>query len=384
MLTGDKTPATLERLKEELADAEDDLVTGNAEIASRQAVPGGRIAALRAVRLRARVRDRRADAGAGADPLGRLQVGRALPAARARARHEVARRSPPPTARWSTSRSRRASRRRSWPCSITSAGLRRARRRRCRSDSENEHTYLRRQGRLRGGRHVARRGAVLRHRSAVALLRGGALLPRPHPGAPAGTTRRRAAILCEIVEQVDQRPLHLLHRRPLLRHQGSRVPRARPHRARAGEVRRRLLLLLPRPRGLGAPARRAVRGVLVDVPDGRVRGGERVPRGVRPLVRQDAARARRAAAARDDRPQVVPLRRGARDAGQAGQDLRPDARSRSRRCSRIPGSASRSTAACSASGRSRRRAIRSSSCSRSTRASSSSTTTSSRSIARPG
>jgi tetratricopeptide (TPR) repeat protein len=34
VLSGDKTPATLEKLREELAAAEDDLVTGNAEIAS--------------------------------------------------------------------------------------------------------------------------------------------------------------------------------------------------------------------------------------------------------------------------------------------------------------------------------------------------------------
>ena len=34
VLSGDKTPATLEKLRDELAAAEDDLVTGNAEIAS--------------------------------------------------------------------------------------------------------------------------------------------------------------------------------------------------------------------------------------------------------------------------------------------------------------------------------------------------------------
>ena len=48
ILTGDKEPATLERLKSQLAAAEDDLVTGNAEVASVDAVPAGRIAALRA------------------------------------------------------------------------------------------------------------------------------------------------------------------------------------------------------------------------------------------------------------------------------------------------------------------------------------------------
>ena len=89
----------------------------------RAAVPDRRVAALREVRLRARVRERRADAGAGADPRGRLQVGRALPAARARARAEVARLRPRLPRAWSTSRSRRASRRRSWPCSITSARI---------------------------------------------------------------------------------------------------------------------------------------------------------------------------------------------------------------------------------------------------------------------
>ncbi len=234
------------------------------------------------------------------------------------------------------------------------------------------------------GDTAARRGAVLQRRPAVALLRGGALLPGPHPAPARDTSPSARRNLCEIVEQVDQDRVHLLHRRPLLRHQGPRLPRARAHLARAGEVRRRLLLLLPRPRGLGAAARRAVRGVVVDVPGGRVRGRERVPGGVRPLVRQDAARARRDAAARDDRPQVVPVRR--RRARRWTSWSRPTARCRrrSRRCSRIRTSASRSTAACSASDRSRRRAIRSSSCSRSTRASSSSTTTSSRSIARLG
>ena len=34
ILTGDKEPATLERFKNQLAEAEDDLVTGNAEVAS--------------------------------------------------------------------------------------------------------------------------------------------------------------------------------------------------------------------------------------------------------------------------------------------------------------------------------------------------------------
>ena len=70
------------------------------------------------------------------------------------------------------------------------------------------------------------------------------------------------------------------------------------------------------------------------------------------VVRQDAARARRPAAARDDRSQVVPVRRRARDAGQAGQDLRPaagegrGADQGSRKADRA------STGACSASARS--------------------------------
>ena len=121
ILTGDKTPATLERLKEAIAEAEDDLVTGNAEIASvklftvvespRYAkfdyAPEYAIAELTLARALIRA--------------GALQVGRALPAARARARHEVTRvRARLPRA-WSTSRSRRASRRRSSRCSTTSA-----------------------------------------------------------------------------------------------------------------------------------------------------------------------------------------------------------------------------------------------------------------------
>ena len=228
----------------------------------------------------------------------------------------------------------------------------RARRRRCRSDSEKEHTYLAAKVAYEAGDIAARRGAVLQHRPAIPLLRGGAVLPRPHPARARGTYASARRIAVRDRRAGRSGPLHLLHRRPLLRHQGPRLPRARAHLARAGEVRRRVLLLLPRPRGLRAAARRAVRGVLVDVPGGRVRGSERVPRGVRPLVRQDAARARRAAAARDDRPQVVP--RSTTCARRWTSWSRPTARCRrrSRRCSRIRRSGSRSTAACSASGRS--------------------------------
>ena len=210
-------------------------------------------------------------------------------------------------------------------------GLDGARRARCPRTARTEHAYLAAKVAYEAGDAARAESHVLRRRPAVALLRGGAVLPRPDHARAAATWRRRGAIAVRDRRAGRSGPLHLLHRRPLLRHQGPGLPRARAHLARAGAVRRRVLLLLPRPRGLRAAARRAVRGVVVDVPGGRIRGRRRVPRGVRPLVRQDAARARRAAAARDDRPQVVPVRRRARDAGQAGQDLRARCRRRSRR-----------------------------------------------------
>ncbi len=249
-------------------------------------------------------------------------------------------------------------------------------------DSAAEHAYLAGKVAYETGDDRARRGAVLRGRPPVALLRRRALLPRPHPGppeplrlgAPQPVRDRRAG---------RSGPLHLLHRRPLLRGQGSGLPGARPDRARAGEVRRRLLLLLPRPDRLGSPARRAVRGVVVDVPEGGVRGGARVSRGVRPHLPRVAAGPGRDAAARDDRPQVLPVRSACARRWTSSSRSTGRSRRRWRRCSRIRPSAARSTGACSARRRSRRRTIRSPICSRSTRASTSSTATSRRSIARP-
>ena len=382
MLTGDKTPATLEGLKEVIAEAEDDLVTGNAEIAAVQLfkviespryakfdyAPEYAIAELTLARALIRSGAYKSAERYLLRVLGRGTKSPAFAPAY-RAIVDIALETHEQTEILAVLDH--------FGQDFAARGGVMPR------DSEKEHTYLAAKVAYEAGDTLARRGAVLQHRPAVPLLRGGAVLPRPDPGAP-GALRVRAPKSLRDRRAGRSERVHLLHRRPLPRHQGSRVPRARTHLARAGEVRRRVLLLFPRPRGFGAPARRAVRGVLVDVPGGRVRGGERVPGGVRPVVRQDAARARRAAAARDDRPQVVPFRRDARHAGQAGQDLRPDAGEGRGAAQESRRSGSRSTAACSASGRSRRRAIRSSSCSRSIRGSSSSTATSSRSIGRPG
>ena len=361
VLTADKQPATLERLRTELAAAEDDLVTGNAEVASvrlfrivespryvqfeyapdfanaeftlaRALIRAGGYKSAERYLLRVLGRGTKSPFFA---PAYRALVDVALETHEQAAILAVLDHFA-----------------QDWQARDGGALPR---------DSEAEHAYLAAKVAYEGGDAGPRRGAVRRGRPPVALLRRRALLPRPHPG-PQGHYAAARRSLCEIVEQIDQdrftffidgryygiKDLAFLALGRIAHEQG--------------EVRRRLLLLLPRPRGLGAPPRRPVRGLVVDVPEGGVRGGGRVPRGVRPVVRQDAARPGRAAAARDDRSQVLRVRSGAHDAGRAGQDLRADRGARSPPCSRTRRSEPRSTSACSASGRSARRGTRSSSC----------------------
>jgi hypothetical protein len=75
ILTADKEPASLERLKSQLAEAEDDLVTGNAQVAS-----------VKLFRLVESPQYAKFDYAPG----GRQQDRRAIPAARDGARDEVA------------------------------------------------------------------------------------------------------------------------------------------------------------------------------------------------------------------------------------------------------------------------------------------------------
>ena len=149
-----------------------------------------RVAALRAVRVRARLRHRRADAGPRAHPRRRHQERRALPAARAGARLQGARSSRPPTARWSTSRSRPRRRRRCWPCSITTI---RSAARRCRATAPPSTPTCAGKVAYETGDTAHAEALFSERRPPVALLRRRALLPRPHPGAARATSPRRAA-----------------------------------------------------------------------------------------------------------------------------------------------------------------------------------------------
>ena len=226
--------------------------------------------------------------------------------------------SPPPIGRWSTRRWRRASRRRSWRCSKGSSS-----RIRCRATARTSaricaaRSPTKRATCGRGGQTFGEVDRQSRFHASALYFRG-LIAARQQRFAMA---RRN---LCEIVEQADKDRFSFFIDGRYYAIKDLAYLALGPHRARAGQVRRRLLLLLPRARGFGAAARRAVRGGVVDVPEGRVRGGRRVHRAVRSHVPEVAAGARRDAAARDDRPQVVPVREGAHDAGPAGEDLRAD------------------------------------------------------------
>ena len=279
---------------------------GHGQRADRDHAPvrDRRGAALREVRVRARVPERRADAGARA---GARRAPTPRPSATwcgcwpaAPKSPFFARRLP----RHGRHRARDARSRR--PCwrSWTADGAGR----RCPATAPTSATIWPARCAYGRGEFAGGERALLGRRSPVALLRVGAVFPRPH---------RRAA------QALRRRPPQPVRDRRAGRQRAASpssstgataaikdlaYPGAGPHRPRAGQVRRRLLLLFPRARGFGAAARRAVRGVVVDVPEGRVRGGRRLHRGVRPGLPRLAAGARRAAAARDDRSQVVPVR----------------------------------------------------------------------------
>ena len=338
-----------------------------------------RVAALRPVRVRARLRDRRADAGARAHPGGRHQERRALPAARARPRRQGAAVRPrlPRAGRHRARDARR--RRRCWRCSITT--IRRAARR-CRATARAEHAYLAGKVAYEAGEtaHAEALFSGVDRQSrfyAAALYFRGLIQARQNHFASA---RRN---LCEIVEQADQdRFTFFIDGRYFAVKDLAYLALGRIAHEQ-GKYDDAYYFYFRVPDRLGAAARRALRGVVVDVPEGGVRGGARLPRGVRPHLPGVAAGARRDAAARDDRPQVVPVRQRAGDAGQVREGLRAD-RGAGGGAAQGSRQARRALPAPAQQGVDRaRRTIRSSSCSRSTRASTSSTATSRRSIARP-
>ena len=84
-------------------------------------------------------------------------------------------------------------------------------------DSENERAYLRGKVAYEKGDLAARLGDV--RRPPVALLRVGAVLPRPRSHARKRHSRAARAT-CARSSSRPTGPLHVLHRRPLLRHQG--------------------------------------------------------------------------------------------------------------------------------------------------------------------
>ena len=148
-----------------------------------------RVRALREVQVRARIRQRRADPGARARARRRLRLGRALPPGRVLKRGPegtVLRRRIP---RHGRHRARDAGRGSGAGRldALLSAGRGAAARQRDRARVSG------RQGRLRGGEFAAASRRVLGRRPPVALLRRGALLPRPRRMPARATSPRRAA-----------------------------------------------------------------------------------------------------------------------------------------------------------------------------------------------
>ena len=286
-LTGDKQPATLERLKTELAAAEDDLVTGNAEVAS--------VRLFRIVESPRYAQFSYAPDYANAEfTLARalIRAGGYKSAERYLLRVLGARTKSPffaPAYRAMVDVALET-REQAAILAVLDHFERRLDARaaaRCPATARTEHAYLARQGRLRGRRRRrAPRSMFSAGRSAVALLRGGAVLPRPHPARARATCASARRNRCARSSSRSTRTASRFFIDG--RYYGIKdlaYLALGPHRARAGEIRRRLLLLLPRPGGLRAAAGRAVRGVVVDVPEGRIRSRRRVPGGVRPLVR---------------------------------------------------------------------------------------------------
>ena len=199
----DKQPATLERLKAELAAAEDDLVTGNPEIASVRLFRIVESPRYATVRLRPRLRERGVHAGARADQGGRLQIRRTLPAARARARHQdaVLRPRVPRHGRHRAGDARTG--RRSWPCSITSrrTGPRAAAP--CPATAAAEHAYLAAKVAYEAG-ESARAESLFSNIDRQSRFYAAALYFRGLISARRGHLASARNSLCEIVAQVDQ------------------------------------------------------------------------------------------------------------------------------------------------------------------------------------
>ena len=173
----------------------------------------------------------------------------------------------------------------------------------------------------RGDLERRRRRASPRCRAPRACTPAAAYFRGPDRRAPGPLRRGPRRLLRDPARQGRRQP-GLQHRWPLLPAAGPGPPGAGPHRPRAGPLRRGLLLLLLRPRGLGPPGRGAVRGRLVDVPEGRGAGGPGLRRQLRSHLPRFAAAARGGAAAGEHRPALVRLRRRPGRGGGAGVDLR--------------------------------------------------------------
>ena len=163
ILTEDKEPATLERLKSRAGRGRRRPGDGQRRGRERPAVPASsNRRATRKFDYAPEYANAELTLARALIQRGRLQVGRALPAARAGARDQVAvLRARLPRHGRHRAGDARAGRDPGRARSLR-AGLDRARRRRCPRDSEQGARVPGRQGRLRGGRHRARRVAVLR------------------------------------------------------------------------------------------------------------------------------------------------------------------------------------------------------------------------------
>ena len=279
ILTGDKEPATLERLKSQIARAKTSWsITPN----RRRLTPGCRIpryakfdyapeyAIAELTLSRALIR-------AGGYKTAERYLLRVLGAERSR------RRSRPPTAPWSTSRWRRAGSGDPGRAGILRQGLRRARRDPAQGQREGIHLPGS-QGRLRGRRHRAPD-----HCSPPSTASRASTRPRCISGlihARRGLSRRRGGRCARSSSRsirIDSRSSSTAATT------ASRIatcPGA--HRARA-EKYDDAYYFTSASRTTRTPARRAVRGVVVDVQAGEYEAANAFLE-VRSVVRQDAAR----------------------------------------------------------------------------------------------
>ena len=266
--------ATSRRCARELGVAEALLRDGAFVERRGRAVRDREVAALRGVHRLRRVPERRVRPRRRARPRRAATAPRSTRSSRSSRAARARRTGAPPTAAPSTSRSRPAI---TPACSRGSRPIKTRRsdpavgRRRARVPARPRR-LRRRQARRRRGR--ARHD--LEEEPAVLV---GDLPARRDPRAPRRVQGLRRG---DVRDRRDarRRQVHVRRRRSLLHDQGPRAPRPRPARARERRVRRRLLPLLPDPRRLGLPARRAVRGVVVDVPEARARDVARPREGV--------------------------------------------------------------------------------------------------------